>query len=561
MLKEISCDKFLVDGTIREPIKFHAGLNTIVGDSNSSNSIGKSTLMMIIDFCFGGLDYCIKEKNIIEHIGHHEIKFEFEFNNQSKFFIRSTKESNFVYECNSQYEKCFKLTLEQFKKDLANDYKLSSSGLSLREYISPYFRIYNRQTHNENRPLNATIREADSSGITCLLKMYNQYNDIDTKLKKYETANDCKREYDNLAKFNIAPIAVSENEVKQFKEDINSLTYELEELNYENHTGTTDANLARNQLKRFYLDERKKLNWQKNELIYRKNDINIMEGYNKKSYSRQYNELLEFFPNVNLKKIEDVETFHKDIAKIMKKESENANENIDNLISLLDTKIKSIDEEINKMKNVPNVSEEILNKQMYLLKQIDFKKEAINNFENRKKFHIEYELARKELDDLVNKRTQYVEDRINSELESINDELRQKEDKKYAPTFYINNLNSYSFFTQKDNGTGTRYKAVCLLDLTLLRQTKLPIFIHDSIMYTNIEKDTAKDLFKLYAQETNKQIIIGIADPSEYDDSLEDGTIYNIVKEHKVIQLSKYGKALFGEQININTDGQKGKRR
>ena len=124
----------------------------------------------------------------------------------------------------------------------------------------------------------------------------------------------------------------------------------------------------------------------------------------------------------------------------MKKESENANENIDNLISLLDTKIKSIDEEISKMKNVPNVSEEILNKQMYLLKQIDFKKEAINNFENRKKFHIEYELARKELDDLVNKRTQYVEDRINSELESINDELRQKEDKKYAPTFYINNL-------------------------------------------------------------------------------------------------------------------------
>ena len=80
-------------------------------------------------------------------------------------------------------------------------------------------------------------------------------------------------------------------------------------------------------------------------------------------------------------------------------------------------------------------------------------------------------------------------------------------------------------------------------------------------MYTNIEKDTAKDLFKLYAQETNKQIIIGIADPSEYDDSLENGTIYNIVKEHKVIQLSKYGKALFGEQININTDGQKGKRR
>ena len=41
MLKEISCDKFMMNGKVREPIRFHPGLNTIIGDSNGSNSIGK----------------------------------------------------------------------------------------------------------------------------------------------------------------------------------------------------------------------------------------------------------------------------------------------------------------------------------------------------------------------------------------------------------------------------------------------------------------------------------------------------------------------------------------
>ena len=40
-----------------------------------------------------------------------------------------------------------------------------------------------------------------------------------------------------------------------------------------------------------------------------------MEGYNNKSYSRQYNELLEFFPNVNLKKLKMLKRFIKILLK------------------------------------------------------------------------------------------------------------------------------------------------------------------------------------------------------------------------------------------------------
>ena len=56
MLIEICCDKFMDGGEVRPPIKFEKGLNTILGASRASNSIGKSTFLMVIDFVFGGKD-------------------------------------------------------------------------------------------------------------------------------------------------------------------------------------------------------------------------------------------------------------------------------------------------------------------------------------------------------------------------------------------------------------------------------------------------------------------------------------------------------------------------
>ena len=54
MLVEVRCDKFISNGKTREPIRFHAGLNAVLGDDNGSNSIGKATLLMILDCVFGG---------------------------------------------------------------------------------------------------------------------------------------------------------------------------------------------------------------------------------------------------------------------------------------------------------------------------------------------------------------------------------------------------------------------------------------------------------------------------------------------------------------------------
>ena len=72
MLKKIICDKF-----IENEIVFHNGLNVVLGDDIASNSIGKTTLLMIIDFIFGGNDYINKNKDVIENLGHHTFNFIF----------------------------------------------------------------------------------------------------------------------------------------------------------------------------------------------------------------------------------------------------------------------------------------------------------------------------------------------------------------------------------------------------------------------------------------------------------------------------------------------------
>ena len=103
MLVEVQCDKFIENGKIRKPIRFHAGLNAVLGDDNGSNSIGKSTFLMVLDFVFGGSDYVKKCADVQENVKEHTINFCYQFNNELFYFSRSTTEYNQVLKCDANY--------------------------------------------------------------------------------------------------------------------------------------------------------------------------------------------------------------------------------------------------------------------------------------------------------------------------------------------------------------------------------------------------------------------------------------------------------------------------
>ena len=226
-----------------------------------------------------------------------------------------------------------------------------------------------------------------------------------------------------------------------------------------------------------------------------------------------------------------------------------ANKEVENLISLIDARIAEINTQLEEYKTVPTVSESYVKEREYLSKEIDRLGTAIKNFEDSESALKGYKEAEKTLVQLTETYTTTIENKLNSSMRENNTHIREKDDKRVAaPIFKFNELKSYAFYTPGDTGTGTRYKAVCLLDLAIMENTKLPVFGHDSILFTNIEDITARDLFKLYAQKTERQIFAVAENPDRYKEVNPDGTITNIAIEKQVIQLHSGDGALFGDQ-------------
>ena len=82
MLIEMSSPAFKIGDQVRKPIKFHKGLNVILGKADGTNSIGKSSALLAIDFVFGGSSYLTSDG--VKHLGDHTIFFAFEFNGKSR---------------------------------------------------------------------------------------------------------------------------------------------------------------------------------------------------------------------------------------------------------------------------------------------------------------------------------------------------------------------------------------------------------------------------------------------------------------------------------------------
>jgi len=82
MLIKVQCDEFISNGKPRGAIQLHEGLNTVVGDASADNSLGKSTFLLIVDFCFGGKTYA--ESDVKQYIGDHCINFWFRFGNKTE---------------------------------------------------------------------------------------------------------------------------------------------------------------------------------------------------------------------------------------------------------------------------------------------------------------------------------------------------------------------------------------------------------------------------------------------------------------------------------------------
>ena len=68
----------------------------------------------------------------------------------------------------------------------------------------------------------------------------------------------------------------------------------------------------------------------------------------------------------------------------------------------------------------------------------------------------------------------------------------------------------YKYGVEDNTGTGKAYTDLILFDLAILSLTKLPVLIHDSFLFNNIDDLTKQSFLKIYSQFCEKQIFISL---------------------------------------------------
>jgi len=160
MLKAISCEKFH-----QNTISFKPGLNVVVGDDLATNSIGKSTFLMVVDFVMGGADFIDHNKDVVAELGHHDYRATFDFAGESYFFRRDTAMPDVVHLCDESWQVVEAFTIQEYRERLTILYGLNDVGLTLRQACAPFSRIWGKQNLNPARPLDAHLNQSATDSL------------------------------------------------------------------------------------------------------------------------------------------------------------------------------------------------------------------------------------------------------------------------------------------------------------------------------------------------------------------------------------------------------------
>lgn len=575
MLYEIWCDRFRTggkDGQIRPPIRFHAGLNAVLGTQTRSNSIGKSTFLMIIDYVFGGIDYLDSDAHIF--VGEHEIYFTFRFGDTMHRFCRKTIEKDVVYLCENcswaeeearlerirlNEEKAkdapallehdlnpYVLTDETLKVDeyckfLFNEYRIESENISFRNIVGRYFRVYGRPNHDEHQPLHNTPREKDSEAITALQRLFGETQQIkDLKANEKEKAEE-KKAYKAAQKYHLVRHITTKKALKQATEERDKLQEELNDLIRSKDREVEQADLSRSDeaaaINRKLAALRRNRSRLKSQLeaLY----INI-DGHTAVTRG-DIRDLAFFFPDVNIVELQSIEDFHQRLRAVLESEMSEERAQLQSSIDNLDAEIRALEEQYRSLGIPTRLPTPFLQNYSDLTMRINDLNAQIDSFQKNKDVDDAHKAAAAALKAAQEKELPRIAGEINAQMVRISDEILGPE--REAPRLDLKDGKSYTFGTSTNRGTGNNYKNLIIYDLSILTKTDLPAFIHDSFLLTDIGDTPTGAIVKQYikTEPSGKQVFIALDKTESYGEETDKD-----LNDHQVLYLSEDGNELFG---------------
>lgn len=513
MLKDIQCPLFN-----HARISFHQGLNIILGDDDAKNSIGKSTALMVIDFAQGGDSLLEDKAGAIKALGPHHYNFSFVFAGQPYFYSRSTDASDVVHVCDKDYARLSELPVDDYRRKLKELYGLASLESSFRSVVSPFARIWGKGGLEPDQPFISIPKEPLGTAIGRLIDLFDRSSDIAAEKKVIDEQKERKKLITGSMNAKIIP-KINNTQYKVNNKTIAENTVQIEQLK-QGFGGALNAYEA------LFDESMRSMQQRKNELINLRGELQSKVNRLQHEISGITPRLAanialvaEFFPTVDVARLEQVEAFHQKIGGIVKKELKDEFAAAQLEESVLTSEIMSLGQQIQtalKSKGMPDD----LFKRIFDLKEItDKATEENKHFEQKAQLEEAIKISGQRLDEIYTKIFLEIEAKINLKLKAFNKVV-------YGPArnsseLRIKNANSFSFTSPEDTGTGKSYAGLIGFDMAMLSLTSLPFVMHDSVVYKNIEVAATKKILRILSAIKAKQIFLSFDEAKKFGSRTE----------------------------------------
>lgn len=537
MLVEIRSSAFKEFGRIRPPVRFHEGLNVILGTKTGANSIGKSTFLMILDFVFGGDDYAVKIRDAANHVGEHVIQFAFHFGKKQFFFSRGTANFTTVTCCNPEYQPIETWSVQKYREFLAEKYGLNDSGLSFREMVSRFIRVYHRENHNELRPLDAFPQAKGTLAIQFLLKSFGLFQSLEKAQQAAEESRNSLEALRNGVKYGHVESVSTKRQAQELTKHVADLRRMQDEAvrSADLQGKSAEEALRVVNLKRDLQVARAK----KSRLDFQIEQLKSQEAIGNIPFVDDFRAVERLFPGISIKRLEEIEAFHRQLVGILADE-------VAEEIELAEKELVSTKENIGRLETALADESELGGVSRRVLKEFAEYEKEISEIEKRLEKRANEEQL-KEATAALRKRYRdksadafvSIETTLNGKMAEIDSQIY--EGIKDPPLIRLKPT-GYEFHTLNDEGTGTAFKSMVVLDLSIMELTRLPLLVHDSLVFKNIGDEPLSKLIQMYQKQSPKQIFIALDKADSYDSQ----TCADL-ERLAVLHLSDDQGALFGK--------------
>jgi hypothetical protein len=255
-----------------------------------------------------------------------------------------------------------------------------------------------------------------------------------------------------------------------------------------------------------------------------------IEG-NKHIKSSQLEALRQFFPEVNVDKLAEIEEFHSSVARLLKQELIQTEKYLESELANIDLAIARINSQVAERLSEYSNPTVIVDRIYRLSEKWNALKDINKSYEKRVALDKDFNDAKVELGSVKLSILLEIQNAINSMLVGLVREIYGSGGN--APTLVLKE-NSYRYEIADDTGTGTAFANLVLFDLAILSLTDLPFLIHDLPLFKNVENDAVAAFVVEYSKFVDKQIFTVLDEIEKYGK-----TTVEILRKRCVLELTE----------------------